>query len=461
MTGLTKRAPKQKTETEGDFGEENGHCSKRKFRAFKSLYSPRPSPLDFETLITEKHPFRGFFVLFWVSCGYKISITMYQHYRQFGVVVSTSLVEIMGKDIYSFGRAEGLMVLSLFAIVLFQWFINWRIVPLRTATFIQHTWQFIWFVGILGWVFIQDWEWSAIAVLTMHTIAMLMKQHSYTAYNISLHYKLRRLKDLKKQDRDDDGDLHDEEIAEMDDLQDELSRGGAMFPANQTILNFIDYLIVPALVYELGYPRTKGFSIVYFLGRLGATFITIGLLYLIVELQVTPIIRQMPNQTFVDSIADLLIPFIYLWILLFFIIFECICNACAELSCFADRQFYSDWWNSCNYQEFARLWNKPVHHFLLRHVYHESRENLNVSKDDATLITFIISSLLHELVFVMVVKRIRLYMFFMQMLQLPLIYLSKMQVFRGNDVAGNVFFWVGIFLGPPMLAVLYCRELFS
>jgi sterol O-acyltransferase len=27
---------------------------------------------------------------------------------------------------------------------------------------------------------------------------------------------------------------------------------------------------------------------------------------------------------------------------------------------FADRQFYADWWNSCDWLEFSREWNKPV-----------------------------------------------------------------------------------------------------
>jgi hypothetical protein len=49
----------------------NSSPSKRKFRQFKSLFKPRPSPLDFETLWAEKHPLRGFFVLFWVSIAAK------------------------------------------------------------------------------------------------------------------------------------------------------------------------------------------------------------------------------------------------------------------------------------------------------------------------------------------------------------------------------------------------------
>lgn len=44
------------------------------------------------------------------------------------------------------------------------------------------------------------------------------------------------------------------------DAKDALSSGGKeniSFPQNVTFLNFLDYLLVPTLVYELEYPRTK------------------------------------------------------------------------------------------------------------------------------------------------------------------------------------------------------------
>jgi sterol O-acyltransferase len=58
--------------------------------------------------------------------------------------------------------------------------------------------------------------------------------------------------------------------------------------------------------------------------------------------------------------------------MLFYIIFEGICNSFAEIMKYADRDFYGipstrsnlyspqdDWWNSVNFEEFARKWNKP------------------------------------------------------------------------------------------------------
>jgi hypothetical protein len=56
-------------------------------------------------------------------------------------------------------------------------------------------------------------------------------------------------------------------------------------------------------------------------------------------------------------------------ILVVFINWECILNVFAEISGFADRQFYKDWWNSTTFEEFNRKWNQPVYTFLYKHVY--------------------------------------------------------------------------------------------
>ncbi len=40
-----------------------------------------------------------------------------------------------------------------------------------------------------------------------------------------------------------------------------------------------------------------------------------------------------------------------------------------ELTGFADRSFYRAWWNASSLDQFWRLWNMPVHNFLMRTVY--------------------------------------------------------------------------------------------
>ena len=55
----------------------------------------------------------------------------------------------------------------------------------------------------------------------------------------------------------------------------------------------------------------------------------------------------------------------------FFGFWHSFCNFFAEITCFADRRFYGDWWNATSYSEFYQKWSLPVHRWLLVHVYFE------------------------------------------------------------------------------------------
>lgn len=45
----------------------------------------------------------------------------------------------------------------------------------------------------------------------------------------------------------------------------------------------------------------------------------------------------------------LLFPFMVTFVLVFLVIFEYVLGAFAKMTRFADRHFYSDWWNSCDW----------------------------------------------------------------------------------------------------------------
>jgi len=122
---------------------------------------------------------------------------------------------------------------------------------------------------------------------------------------------------------------------------------------------------------------------------------------------------------------------------------------------FADRQFYEDWWNATSWDEFSRKWNKPVHSFLLRHVYASAITSYKVSRTTAMFITFLLSAAVHELVMVVVTRKLRLYIFLMQLVQLPLIAISRLPFIKRNQLLGNVVFWIGIYAGLPLLCVAY------
>ena len=53
----------------------------------------------------------------------------------------------------------------------------------------------------------------------------------------------------------------------------------------------------------------------------------------------------------------------------------------------------------------------------------------------------------------------RPWLFFFQMGQIPLIYISNLPALKHNRF-GNHFFWFGMVLGPPLLSLLYSREFY-
>ncbi|KAI9596720.1 MBOAT, membrane-bound O-acyltransferase family-domain-containing protein [Syncephalis fuscata] len=246
---------------------------------------------------------------------------------------------------------------------------------------------------------------------------------------------------------------------ELEELEADLCPGTCAYPNNITFRNYLDYLIIPTLVYEIYYPRTARIRPAYVFEKLAAILGTFTLLYMTVEHYVLPALYQTSHLPIWYALPQMLFPVLVVFLLSFFIIFEFICNAFAELACFADRSFYDDWWNSTTFEEFARNWNKPVHHFLLRHVYVPLYRDCNLTRYNASMATFLISSIFHEFAIAIVCGNLRMYLFSFQMLQLPLIWLGKQVGPQGREIAGNWFFWFSMTVGPPLLLCLYCREI--
>lgn len=366
----------------------------------------------------------------------------------------------------------------------------------------QHIWQVVYLGYVLHRSYAHNWEWIQSVFIVLHAVVMLMKMHSYAMYNGYLSEVFKRRNKLEarllqmrktneqKQTKDPEAklpkaglkraDSESEEsvdtaatlpdeseeavlASEIADLNDELTQDGVTYPANLTLSNYIDYLLVPSLIYDISFPRTEKIRLGYVLERTAATFGTFGLMTMLVEHHVLPVIpANLATMTTNDKLwelpwlmLDMVFPFIALYLLTFYIIFECVCQWFAEVTRFADRNFYDQWWNSVSWDEFARDWNKPVHRFLLRHVYHSSISSLKVSKNHATLITFLLSSLVHEMVMACMTKKIRVYLLCSQMLQLPLVALSRLPLLKRHPVAGNIFFWFGLFCGPSFLCLAY------
>lgn len=285
---------------------------------------------------------------------------------------------------------------------------------------------------------------------------------------------------------------------EIDALSDEL-KGKATtperaYPNNLTFLNHYEFIVLPTLVYELEYPRSERINLYYAAEKIAACFGVIFVMIMISQAFIYPVVMDTVRmkeqgvplagrfQAFPWMLSELIFPFMMEYLLVWYLIWETILNFLAEITYFADRSFYDAWWNSVSWDQFARDWNRPVHNFLLRHVYHSSISVMKVDKHTATLITFFLSACVHELVMWCIFKKLRGYLLFLQMCQLPvsliaffpisvnfhgiyrkmfslmteqLVRLSRTKWLRHQATLGNMMFWLGIFTGPSILCSLY------
>jgi len=236
-----------------------------------------------------------------------------------------------------------------------------------------------------------------------------------------------------------------------------------VYPNNVRFWPYLYFLFAPTLVYETHYPRTKRVNYWYAFKELGQMIACIIFIYAVLIQYILPIMKEDNNQIFVDLLR-LTIPSIIVWLLGFYAIFHCFLNSLSEFLRFADRLFYKDWWNSDSLDVFWRKWNLLVHEWLLRHIYMESRRNVKVSKNTATILTFLFSAFMHELVFWVSFQVVRPWFFLGMFVQVPLIVASRILV---NNLPpqnakrwGNVFVWFSLFVGQPLLEILYMREWF-
>ncbi|KAI9810397.1 MAG: acyl-CoA/sterol acyltransferase [Pycnora praestabilis] len=252
-----------------------------------------------------------------------------------------------------------------------------------------------------------------------------------------------------------------------EELNGKCSDSANYYPRNLDLKNFSEYIVLPTCVYELEYPRQEHIKWSYVIEKTAATFGVLGVMIVISQAYIYPVVVQtvrmkeagMPLRERLEEfpwlLVDLLFPFMMEYLLVWYVIWECILNVLAELTRFADRGFYADWWNSVSWDQYARDWNRPVHNFLLRHVYHSSISAFHLTRSSATLVTFLLSACVHELIMWCLFKKLRGYLMAMQMLQLPLVSLSRTKLLKGRDVIGNLVFWIGLFTGPSLMCTLY------
>lgn len=256
---------------------------------------------------------------------------------------------------------------------------------------------------------------------------------------------------------------------ELDDLKEVLMgaisdqaklKGAAKEYPREPVAGFLDfatYMWMPCLVYEWKFPRNEKIRWWYVVEKSVMVICLFASMWMVMDTFFFPTFAAITQLHPVRAVYQLALPMILMVVLIFFLIFEAILNCLGELTRFADRQFYDLWWNSTTFDEFARTWNKPVHEFLLRHVYIELTVRQGASRSASLAITFLFSMLLHEVIFAALFRMIRPWFLMFGLTQLPLNVLMSNPIFKKTRL-GNFIFWYGLFTGIPLISVLYTRE---
>ncbi|KAK4546706.1 hypothetical protein LTR36_001924 [Oleoguttula mirabilis] len=237
------------------------------------------------------------------------------------------------------------------------------------------------------------------------------------------------------------------------------------YPNNITLKNLSYFWWAPTLVYQPVYPSTDRIRW-DFVARRAVEFFFLSIVIFVACAQyAVPLLQNSLNDfsnlrlvNLLERILKLSTISLVCWLAGFFALFQSFLNLLAELMYFGDREFYSDWWNCCDLRSYWTSWNKPVTHFMKRHIY-APMVGRGVPPALASLITFLFSGLLHELLVGVPTHNILGVAFFGMVFQIPLIYmtdpLSRMKS-RTGRLVGNLTFWLTFcFFGQPVAAIAY------
>ncbi|KAF2001705.1 MBOAT-domain-containing protein [Amniculicola lignicola CBS 123094] len=473
--------------------------AQQKRRLFPTIeYVDRVSHFDPKS---DYRDFRGFFVLFWIGLAIMVLTSMLRNMKETGYPLAIRQWNLFTEKVWELGLADGAMVGSTaLSLPLHRLYMStsgvfrWNKLGMAVQSIYQATWLAFW----TCFPFVRDWSWTAQVFFTLHLLAIFMKMHSYAFYNGHLSETRRRLNELDAPDtasaaskaaayryprprthlneipqspsnsKHDEAQANGEKIRQLrDDLAFELASplGHVSYPENLTLYNYTDFIFCPTLCYELEYPRNAEMRWLELFYKTLAVFGCIFLMTVTTEEFILPVLDESAIRlqtassasdfglVLAETIGRLLFPFMITFLLVFLVIFEYVLGAFAEITRFADRQFYADWWNSCDWLEFSREWNIPVHHFFRRHVYSASRGHM--SRPLATVITFLISAMAHELVMGCITRKFRGYGFIAMMLQMPIVMVQRSKFVRGRTLLNNVLFWCSMILGLSMMCALY------
>ena len=238
------------------------------------------------------------------------------------------------------------------------------------------------------------------------------------------------------------------------------------YPENVSFKSLAYFLVAPTLCYQLAYPWEPLLRLRRILKRFVSLVCLSSLMLFITEQYIEPTIdnsirplQEMDWLRMTERILKLAIPTLLYWLIMFYTMFHVWLNLLAELTHFADREFYRQWWNATTLGDYWRLWNMPVHRWMVRHVYVPCLA-AGMPKLFAGVMVFFVSAVLHELAVGLPLRMLRAWSFAAIMAQVPLIHWTEYikSKTKNNDI-GNAIFWLTFcFLGQPLALILYFHD---
>ncbi|KAJ2417201.1 hypothetical protein GGI10_000379 [Coemansia sp. RSA 2530] len=237
--------------------------------------------------------------------------------------------------------------------------------------------------------------------------------------------------------------------------------------AHSDVKNFGYFWLAPTLCYQPSYPLLPGPIRKSFLAKRVAELVIIGLtMYVLIQQYAVPTlvgsvqaIDKRDGFWLSERVLKLSVISATVWFLGFYAVFHAGLNALAEVLRFADRAFYLDWWNSVDLAAYWREWNLPIHYFCKRHIMMPLvSAPLSLPVNVGVMFTFLVSAIMHELLFGIPTHCLRGYSFVGMMMQIPLIQLTQWLVrWRGPESGlGNAVFWISFcIVGQPLGVVQY------
>lgn len=124
------------------------------------------------------------------------------------------------------------------------------------------------------------------------------------------------------------------------------------------------------------------------------------------------------------EVVALAVPNNVVWVVGFVMVFHSWLNFLAEVLCFADREFYRDWWNSQDTAYFWSAWNIPIHKWCVRHIY-KPLLRAGYRKGFVAFCVFLFSAVFHEVIISVPLQRVRFYSAAGMLMQVPLTPITK------------------------------------